>query len=148
MTKTKRKAVVASIAAFADRFAVASVILETRRRPLKIGIAQDIYAAAPEIDKRDLQMALAHYCKRAGYLRSMTSGAGRADLDGAAAGVVTDEAAASARVVPAQAMAARTRRAQVKHAAKIEHETKPAPTLSMSFARLREPARQRRATQA
>jgi hypothetical protein len=47
MTETKHKAVVATIAAFADRFAVAFVILETRRRPLKIGIAQDIHAAAP-----------------------------------------------------------------------------------------------------
>jgi hypothetical protein len=31
MTETKHKAVVATIAAFADRFAVAFVILETRR---------------------------------------------------------------------------------------------------------------------
>jgi hypothetical protein len=47
MTENRHKAVVPTVAAFADRFAVAFVILETRRRPLKIGIAQDIHAAAP-----------------------------------------------------------------------------------------------------
>jgi sRNA-binding protein len=46
------------------------------------------------IDKRLLQ--LAHYCRSIGYLRSLTTGAVRVDLDGAAAGTVTDEPAALA----------------------------------------------------
>jgi sRNA-binding protein len=46
------------------------------------------------IDKRLLQ--LAHYCRSIGYLRSLTTGAVSVDLDGAAAGTVTDEPAALA----------------------------------------------------
>jgi hypothetical protein len=41
------------------------------------------------IDKRLLQ--LAHYCRSIGYLRSLTTGAVRVALDGAAAGTVIDE---------------------------------------------------------
>jgi hypothetical protein len=51
ITETKHKAPPSPRSPIASRLLV---MLETRRRPLKIGVAQDIQAAAPE--------PLAHYC--------------------------------------------------------------------------------------
>ena len=80
MTSRKRKAaVLATRSLSAERFPSTFFTVEGRRRPLKIGIAPDICAAVPNINKEHLQWALARYCMSPGYLRSADHrrGAGR-----------------------------------------------------------------------
>jgi sRNA-binding protein len=156
MTSRKRKAaVLATVTLLADRFPAAFFMFEGRRRPLKIGIAADIYEAVPEINKEHLQWALARYCMSPGYLRSLTSGAVRVGLAGDAAGTVTDEAAAKAVGMLAQVVTARRKRtAKVESVKVVSRETKPvagvasaakATALRMSIEAIREAAQRRRA---
>jgi sRNA-binding protein len=164
MTSRKRKAaVLATVTLLAERFPAAFFAFEGQRRPLKIGIAADICEAVPEINKEHLQWALARYCMSPGYLRSLTSGAARVDLAGAAAGTVTDEAAAKAVAMLAQVVTARRKRTAkvprepVKTPAKakvVSRDTKPmagvvsaakSTALRMSIEAIREAAQRRRA---
>jgi ProP effector len=115
MTSRKRKAaVLATVSLLAERFPSTFFTVEGRRRPLKIGIAPDICAAVPDINKEHLQWALARYCMSPGYLRSLTTGALRVDLAGETAGDVTAEAATKALATMAQVVSARRKRAAAK----------------------------------
>jgi ProP effector len=68
------------------------------RRPLKIGIADDVAAAVEgAITSDELDAAFAVYTRQPGYLRGLKGGAARVDLDGNPAGAVTAEQAATAR---------------------------------------------------
>jgi sRNA-binding protein len=156
MTSRKRKAaVLATVTLLADRFPAAFFMFESRRRPLKIGIASDICEAVPEINKEHLQWALARYCMSPGYLRSLTSGAERVGLAGDAAGTVTDEAALKAVGMLAQVVTARRKRmAKVEPVKAVSRETKPmagvvsaakATALRTSIEAIREAAQRRRA---
>jgi len=164
MTSRKRKAaVLATVSLLAERFPAAFFVLEGRRTPLKIGIAADICAAVPDINKEHLQWALARYCMSPGYLRSLTSGAVRVGLAGDATGTVTDEAAAKAVVMLAQVVSARRKRtAKIveQQPAKVvlrdgkSRDTKPmvgvvsaakSTALRMSIEAIREAAQRRRA---
>jgi ProP effector len=72
------------------------------KRPLKIGIARDLVAAAPDIKPGEIGRALADYTRGPTYLLAMIEGAERIDLAGQAAGVVTAAQAelAAAQVAP------------------------------------------------
>jgi ProP effector len=61
--------------------------------PFKVGIARDIFAAAPDLNPNDIANALAAYTSRAEYHAAMIAGAARVDLDGNVAGAVTISAA-------------------------------------------------------
>jgi ProP effector len=68
------------------------------RKPLKVGIANDVAAAATRaITAAELDAAFALYTRQAGYLKVLKEGAVRVDLEGAPAGTVTAEQAAMAR---------------------------------------------------
>jgi sRNA-binding protein len=75
--------------------------------PLKVGIAADILARCPELDRRVLSVALAYFTRRAAYLQSMVAGAARIDLDGNPAGEVSAESAAHAAARLAEILASR-----------------------------------------
>jgi ProP effector len=93
----KRRMATATIAVLAERFPKCFAVSEGRRRPLKVGIAHDIHAAMPDsISPAGLFRALHRYTRSAGYLRHMTVGTERLDLDGNAAGIVTEADAAYA----------------------------------------------------
>ena len=80
----------------AERFPQAFVVFEQRRKPLKIGIYDDIAAAINgAIAPRELDYALHFYCHNEGYLRSMRAGAARVDLMGHPGDEVTAEQAAA-----------------------------------------------------
>lgn len=64
--------------------------------PLKIGIAADVMDRMP-IAGWKLSIALGDYVWGPTYQRSLVAGATRVDLDGNAAGTVTDEEAEAAR---------------------------------------------------
>ena len=94
-----REETLALITLLAERFPACFAIFERRRRPLKVGINQDIIAAvglAPD----ELGRALRRYTQADGYLAKLRAGAARIALDGQAAGAVTeDEAKAAAALL-------------------------------------------------
>jgi sRNA-binding protein len=67
------------------------------RRPLKIGIGDDIIAALPDIPPALISLALGIYVNSAPYFVACTTGTPRIDLDGKPAGVVSPAEAAHAR---------------------------------------------------
>src|SRR6478672_2503823 len=79
-----------ALARLAEAFPQTFVLEKYRpHRPLKIGIAADISARCPAIERRVLSVALSVYTRRVMYLRGLVAGAARVDLDGKAAGEVT-----------------------------------------------------------
>ena len=80
----------AALADLATRYPQTFVLEKYRpHRPLKVGIASDLLARRPELDRRKLGAALAAYTRRIMYLRGIVAGAARIDLDGNPAGEVT-----------------------------------------------------------
>jgi sRNA-binding protein len=70
-------------------------VLEKYRphRPLKVGIAAEIPARCPDLERRVLGAVMSGYTKRVMYLQGLVAGAARIDLDGNPAGEVSvDEA--------------------------------------------------------
>ena len=59
------------------------------KKPLKVGIDKDIIAADPELDTEIVKLVLRIYVTHETYREVMIEGAGRVDLDGNPAGVVT-----------------------------------------------------------
>ena len=104
-------------------------VLEKYRphRPLKVGIAADIPARCPAVERRVLSAALSAYARRVMYLRALVAGAARVDLDGNPAGEVTARDAEYAAAKLAEILASR----EAKRAAAVETKgaaqvTKPA----------------------
>jgi sRNA-binding protein len=79
-----------------ERFPQCFVLARDRKRPLKIGIHRDLIAAIPEVPPKRLRAALGWYAGSWAYLKNMTAGAARIDLNGQSAGEVTAEEAAAA----------------------------------------------------
>ena|ERR1700683_4114808 len=93
----KNNAIVAAMTAvLAERFPACFQVFERRRRPLKIGIHEDITAATPDLDPRHVRLALAAYARNPWYLRAIVTGASRVGLDGGAAGIITADQATHA----------------------------------------------------
>jgi sRNA-binding protein len=66
-------------------------------RPLRVGIFDDLVGVLPpEIDRLKLRLYLGIYTRQARYLRELTAGAARIDLNGGPAGSVSAKEAASA----------------------------------------------------
>jgi ProP effector len=74
------------------------------RRPLKIGIREDIIAQHPELQPSVIVSALQNYTRGVPYWSTLKAGAARIDLDGNVAGQVTieDEQAANAKIAKAE----------------------------------------------
>jgi len=95
MTPEERQKREAAIRALAERWPRCFSVNEKRRRPLKVGIAEEIRAAGLDID---VKAALAFYAHSATYLKALVAGAVRIGLDGEPAGTVTKEQEAVARL--------------------------------------------------
>jgi len=98
MSKKSRDLASAAMALLSGRFP--RCFDERNRRPLKIGINADVVVAmAGTMTARDVASALRFYTGSVLYQRALTAGAGRLDLDGNLAGMVTpqEEAAALAK---------------------------------------------------
>lgn len=64
--------------------------------PLAIGIDKQLIAQQPELIRKALRLALRSHTLSTRYLKEMQTGSQRFNLDGSAAGEVTDEARAHA----------------------------------------------------
>jgi ProP effector len=101
----------AAIALLAETWPACFSVYEGRRKPLKLGIHQDVLAALEgAITPKELKNALRHYTGNRCYLRRSIAGAARIDLDGNPAGTITaEEAVAAATKMAAYAAAAKQR---------------------------------------
>jgi ProP effector len=74
------------------------------RRPLKIGIREDIIAQHAELQPSVIVSALQNYARCVPYWSKLKAGAARIDLDGNVAGQVTleDEQAANVKIAKAE----------------------------------------------
>jgi ProP effector len=125
--KTKKAQAAAEIiGVLADLFPSAFVLYQWNRKPLKLGIRDDLRAAcAGAVTPNELQNALRRYCTSDGYLVALREGAARIDLGGNAVGIVsTDQAAQAGKV-----LAARRERQAAKRRAKpiTPYQTNTAP---------------------
>lgn len=66
------------------------------RRPLKVGIGDDVAAKFPEVPRGRVSRVLFHYTGAPDYLAALVEGVERRDLDGNFVGVVTAEQAREA----------------------------------------------------
>jgi sRNA-binding protein len=161
MTNTKNAAALATLAQLAERFPRCIYPVDTKRRPLKIGIAADIIAAVGNtIAPAAVKAALRVYAGSTGYLSRVLTGAWRLDLAGDKADVVTadDEAHAKARLAERTARKAKRAAVAASAAATLTESpaaiiAKPAPAAPIAtpaprgrigLADLREAARRRR----
>jgi ProP effector len=115
------------------------------RRPLKIGIANDLVRELRETALRppELKAALNVYCGNPGYLSTLRAGTSRLDLQGNEVGVVSreDELRAAARL-----NGLKTAKVRVKEAKALLTVQKPPPKRhGDSFDGLRRAARERKA---
>jgi len=90
MPKLNTTETLATLTALALRWPRTFWVLETRRRPLKVGIHLDIMAAGG-FSEPELRAALRAYTVNAAYRRNLVAGAERIGLDGQPAGTVTAE---------------------------------------------------------
>jgi ProP effector len=121
--------------------------------PLKVGLHTDLLAALGDaVRPRDLKSALRAYTSNVRYLRALSAGAERVDLDGKPTGTVTieDEAVATKRLAElANPTAPRTEVARAVQAAPeaptmTPENEKPAVAKRLSLTDLREAGRRRR----
>lgn len=76
-----------------ERFPACFMGEKQSKLPLKIGIYEDVLAAAPELDSKHIKLALRDYCNGLSYLTSTIAGCPRVDLAGAMAGEVSEASA-------------------------------------------------------
>jgi sRNA-binding protein len=85
----KTMAAKALIAQLCETWPRCFFMYQKKRRPLKLGIHRDVLAAQPDIDVRELSIAMRIYTRNYGYLKACREGADRVGLDGEPAGTVT-----------------------------------------------------------
>src|SRR5262245_58633476 len=136
MSQSHNQGATAAIALLAELYPKCFSVYEGRRRPLKIGIHNDILAAVDgAITPLELGKALGIYCSNRAYLGHTRKGAWRLDLDGKPAGTVTADEEAHAKATLAGIKAKKeARTATVKTAAQ---PAIPQPPKRLSLADLK-----------
>ena len=151
MSKTARRArIAATIELLCDRFP--ETFSRREPQPLKVGVHADLLAALDGmVEPRDLKSALAGYTSSARYLRTLSAGASRIDLDGKPAGTVAPEVEAVAKAKLAEVAKATAPRAKVAPTegspparTPTPEPPKPPAPKRLSLADLREAGRRRR----
>jgi sRNA-binding protein len=126
------------------------------RRPLKIGIAQDLLSELGDaVPRSELKDALNLYCGDVGYLSTLRAGTSRLDLHGNEVGIVSrdDELRAAARLKAAKIARAKATTPATEENVPHQTSTPPRsapPTTSatparLGFEALRKAARERKA---
>ena len=89
--KRRRNAriVEAVLAVLVERYPQCFVLLESKRRPLKAGIAADVIANHPDLKPSHIGVALHRYTQAIPYMAKLIEGTPRVGLEGAPAGAVS-----------------------------------------------------------
>jgi sRNA-binding protein len=136
---------IATIALLVETYPKTFTIIESKRRPLKIGIYSDLAAALDgAITEDEIKRTMRHYTSSEGYLKNLLCGAWRFDLDGKVVGVVTrtEEDHAKRRLAGLEAAQARRKTKAERQQADALERTQPR---RLSLADLREAGRRRAA---
>jgi ProP effector len=97
-TDKKYTAAQNTITALADLYPACFAVFQERRKPLKLGIRDEIIAAlAGAATPQEIARALRRYCGNVGYLKASVEGASRIGLNGEVVGQVSAEEASNAR---------------------------------------------------
>jgi sRNA-binding protein len=98
MTHTRKKLelIAATRLILVEKFPAAFLPKGAQKKPLKVGISDEVIAGLPDVDPRYLRWAITDYCVGPKYLRNMREGARRIDLAGNEAGEVTASEAMAA----------------------------------------------------
>jgi ProP effector len=103
------------LALLCQRFPLAFFLYQGKRRPLKVGIRADVEAAlGADVEGRPLGRAFNCYTINVGYQRSLKAGTPRIDLNGLAAGVVSEDDASFAKRLVAALLGKKKRRQKQK----------------------------------
>jgi len=130
-----------------ERFPKTFFLFERRRRPLKLGIRDDIIAALGDaIEPKLLGAALRRYTTNLFYLRAQQQGASRIDLTGNVAGEVSEEEAKQA--IARKAYGRPVRKAAAVKPTVPETPPPPEPSKRLGLADLKAAAASRRKSQA
>jgi ProP effector len=144
-----RKTTQATIEALADLFPACFALFQQRRKPLKLGIRDDVLAALNgAITVKEAGLALKIYTSNRFYLQASIEGAVRIDLNGNTAGHVTAEEAANAKQRLAAQRDKWKRQLEAKAKAKATAEVKAKNAGRISLDGLRAAAQARRAAAA
>jgi ProP effector len=137
--KSKAVFAQAAITVLADLFPACFAVFQERRKPLKLGIREEVIAAlAGAAAPKEIALALRFYTSNTWYLRACIEGAERVGLDGKASGQVSAEEADNAK----QRLQQR-RRSNGARPRPTDYTTPIKPRLSL--ADLRKAAKKRRA---
>jgi ProP effector len=98
VTEEARQKREATLRVLVERWPKCFAVDEKQRRPLKIGIGEEIAGILTDID---VSVALALYTRSPSYIEACVAGAVRIGLDGEPAGTVTAQQAAFARKIAA-----------------------------------------------
>jgi ProP effector len=131
------------IAVLAERFPAAFFVRGHCRKPLKVGIRDDLVAVAPDLHPATLRAALRCYTGNAAYLDALRRDTVRVDLAGAPAGTVSaDQANFAAELLARRMIEALAKAERAKAAAAT---AAPTPPGRLSLAGLRDAGRARAA---
>ena len=111
MSSQQKRVVRDTIATLAERFP-ACFSLDRYRKPLKVGIRDEVLAAVPDVPAKQVGLALKVYTSNPGYLHFIREGADRVGLGGEVTGQVTADEAENAKQRLAQVTEAEKRLAQ------------------------------------
>jgi ProP effector len=136
-----------TIVVLADLFPACFSVFQQCRKPLKVGIRDDVLAALNgAITAKEAGFALKVYTSNYHYLKACKEGAPRVGVGGEITGHVTAEEAANAKQRLALRQAKQARRRQTtKPTRRTTKPTKPAPC-RLNLADLRAAAQARRAS--
>jgi ProP effector len=131
--KQRQQQIRATIALLAERWPKTFFVLGKRRKPLKIGLADDIAATVDgTVWPVKLHLTLRSYCASLGYLRNFQEGMPRLDLSGNEAGVVTAADVEHARAKLDEVLARRQPKPQPPATAGAQHhEQKATPQAAL-----------------
>jgi sRNA-binding protein len=111
------------------------------RRPLKVGICEDVIAQHPELSRRRIKRLLKNYTQSLAYCSAVKAGTPRIGLDGNVAGEVTLEDEQHALIQMARmARRAAAREAEVRKVAAQAVEKSAEPQKPTSEAKSQQPA--------
>jgi ProP effector len=127
----QREQINQAIELLCHKFPACFVQFERRRRPLKVGIVDDIQARLGDrIDRELLGRALRYYTRNTFYRMSQQPGAPRIDLDGNESGTVSEaDAANAAKDVAARKAALAQRKPLAVHKPPSEPEQIGSPPI-------------------
>lgn len=74
-----------------ERFPSCFMPKRDEKKPLAIGIIHQVFAAAPDLSRRSIRLAVQDYTNGLKYWRNLTEGAVRINLDGSPASLVSGD---------------------------------------------------------